>query len=165
MVICGRWLVVCFFFFQAEDGIRDLIVTGVQTCALPIYRRSSPPAVPHQLGAVHAAGGDGRPVPAGEGRCRWQVSLGGRLWSFPAGRQQCHAGGTCREPPDRDLPDSARRPGSPERVALTRKSAPEGRGRSRDCATGASAYWAAYLLENCLTIASASGSAIMCMWL
>src|SRR5206468_8904908 len=27
----------CFFFFQAEDGIRDLIVTGVQTCALPIY--------------------------------------------------------------------------------------------------------------------------------
>src|SRR5206468_9555173 len=25
------------FFFQAEDGIRDLIVTGVQTCALPIW--------------------------------------------------------------------------------------------------------------------------------
>src|SRR2546430_3409472 len=25
------------FFFQAEDGIRDLTVTGVQTCALPIY--------------------------------------------------------------------------------------------------------------------------------
>src|SRR5256886_10265202 len=31
---------VVFFFFQAEDGIRDLTVTGVQTCALPIsYRR------------------------------------------------------------------------------------------------------------------------------
>src|SRR5256886_11175455 len=29
-------LVCCFFFFQAEDGIRDLTVTGVQTCALPI---------------------------------------------------------------------------------------------------------------------------------
>src|SRR6266576_2925620 len=28
-----------FFFFQAEDGIRDLYVTGVQTCALPILRR------------------------------------------------------------------------------------------------------------------------------
>src|SRR2546430_4666624 len=28
--------VVIFFFFQAEDGIRDLTVTGVQTCALPI---------------------------------------------------------------------------------------------------------------------------------
>src|SRR2546430_3326315 len=32
--------IVCtfFFFFQAEDGIRDLTVTGVQTCALPISR-------------------------------------------------------------------------------------------------------------------------------
>src|SRR5688572_10959091 len=28
--------IVFFFFFQAEDGIRDLTVTGVQTCALPI---------------------------------------------------------------------------------------------------------------------------------
>src|SRR5690349_25141243 len=28
-----------FFFFQAEDGIRDLYVTGVQTCALPICKR------------------------------------------------------------------------------------------------------------------------------
>src|SRR5437773_5888399 len=30
-------LYVCFFF-QAEDGIRDRDVTGVQTCALPIFR-------------------------------------------------------------------------------------------------------------------------------
>src|SRR2546430_13750006 len=30
-----------FFFFQAEDGIRDLTVTGVQTCALPIYGAKS----------------------------------------------------------------------------------------------------------------------------
>src|SRR2546429_1372477 len=29
-------LVLFFFFFQAEDGIRDVAVTGVQTCALPI---------------------------------------------------------------------------------------------------------------------------------
>src|SRR5438309_6845824 len=28
---------ILFFFFQAEDGIRDGTVTGVQTCALPIY--------------------------------------------------------------------------------------------------------------------------------
>src|SRR2546425_8108868 len=28
-----------FFFFQAEDGIRDKLVTGVQTCALPISRQ------------------------------------------------------------------------------------------------------------------------------
>src|SRR2546427_6157198 len=36
-----------FFFFQAEDGIRDLTVTGVQTCALPIsagHRRTCPRA-------------------------------------------------------------------------------------------------------------------------
>src|SRR5207248_4861137 len=30
---------LCFFFFQAEDGIRDRTVTGVQTCALPIFLR------------------------------------------------------------------------------------------------------------------------------
>src|SRR2546422_11458161 len=30
-----------FFFFQAEDGIRDVAVTGVQTCALPIYHLRS----------------------------------------------------------------------------------------------------------------------------
>src|SRR2546430_8440324 len=32
---------MCFFFFQAEDGIRDLTVTGVQTCALPICMNTS----------------------------------------------------------------------------------------------------------------------------
>src|SRR2546430_14476116 len=32
--------ILVFFFFQAEDGIRDLTVTGVQTCALPISRRT-----------------------------------------------------------------------------------------------------------------------------
>src|SRR3989449_1477543 len=41
-----------FFFFQAEDGIRDVAVTGVQTCALPIYppgaqtQRARPAASP-----------------------------------------------------------------------------------------------------------------------
>src|SRR5256886_13560752 len=54
-----------FFFFQAEDGIRDLTVTGVQTCALPIseiepedvetlagpgpHARPPPPVVPPEL--------------------------------------------------------------------------------------------------------------------
>src|SRR5256885_10337836 len=33
---------LCFFFFQAEDGIRDYKVTGVQTCALPIYKHVGP---------------------------------------------------------------------------------------------------------------------------
>src|SRR3989441_2059464 len=72
----------CYFFFQAEDGIRDKLVTGVQTCALPIYdpqrlhlrsRRS------RHRGAVRAAAagvGDGhrrgaelrRAAPYGGGR-------------------------------------------------------------------------------------------------
>src|SRR5262249_59983013 len=34
------FFVFCVFFFQAEDGIRDWSVTGVQTCALPIYALS-----------------------------------------------------------------------------------------------------------------------------
>src|SRR5438132_10364414 len=35
-MIMSRSVLVVFFFFQAEDGIRDHCVTGVQTCALPI---------------------------------------------------------------------------------------------------------------------------------
>src|SRR5262249_59365996 len=34
---CVAVVLVIFFFFQAEDGIRDWSVTGVQTCALPIF--------------------------------------------------------------------------------------------------------------------------------
>ena len=47
------------FFFQAEDGIRDTSVTGVQTCALPIYpflnREPLEPSVPKQktIGTTH----------------------------------------------------------------------------------------------------------------
>src|SRR5215203_4232308 len=37
----------CLFFFQAEDGIRDIGVTGVQTCALPIWSGHSPLAAHH----------------------------------------------------------------------------------------------------------------------
>src|ERR1039457_7405085 len=42
----------CFFFFQAEDGIRDYKVTGVQTCALPIY-------LPERDDAIALPVGDG----------------------------------------------------------------------------------------------------------
>ena len=38
IIVVGKWLV---FFFQAEDGIRDTSVTGVQTCALPIFLSKS----------------------------------------------------------------------------------------------------------------------------
>src|SRR5256885_4166811 len=40
---CLHWrslILDFFFFFQAEDGIRDYKVTGVQTCALPIWSRA-----------------------------------------------------------------------------------------------------------------------------
>src|SRR2546430_16928174 len=39
MLTC-RIDICLFFFFQAEDGIRDLTVTGVQTCALPIFDKT-----------------------------------------------------------------------------------------------------------------------------
>src|SRR5207244_6890853 len=47
-LLCMFIIVFFFFFFQAEDGIRDDLVTGVQTCALPIslrerrFRRCAP---------------------------------------------------------------------------------------------------------------------------
>src|SRR5690348_7569335 len=44
-------LVFLFFFFQAEDGIRDGRVTGVQTCALPIYLEQVHEAAGVDLGA------------------------------------------------------------------------------------------------------------------
>src|SRR2546430_10597149 len=60
MRLC-RLGVVLVFFFQAEDGIRDLTVTGVQTCALPISlrvgrgkARESIPVVPVEVAVVEA---------------------------------------------------------------------------------------------------------------
>src|SRR2546430_9588929 len=47
---------VLFFFFQAEDGIRDLTVTGVQTCALPISGAAAQLVV--DAPALVALGGD-----------------------------------------------------------------------------------------------------------
>src|SRR3989441_5088799 len=64
-----------FFFFQAEDGIRDKLVTGVQTCALPISRPGSVVAcggagrlaLSEGLPSLHAARGGGRPPHDGDG--------------------------------------------------------------------------------------------------
>src|SRR6266436_3463483 len=45
-----------FFFFQAEDGIRDVAVTGVQTCALPILLHAIEHDVqPEKFGTIPAA--------------------------------------------------------------------------------------------------------------
>src|SRR5256886_12657275 len=84
-----------FFFFQAEDGIRDLTVTGVQTCALPIFALQLGQPVPaglelkrklaHKLvfSKLHAALG---------GRLQWAVSGGAPLSRDIA--EFFHAGGT-----------------------------------------------------------------------
>src|SRR2546430_11031920 len=66
-----------FFFFQAEDGIRDLTVTGVQTCALPICH-------PQTAGARRRAG-------SASGRhSRTRRTSGGRR--SPAGLEGGHGG-------------------------------------------------------------------------
>src|SRR5256712_1878682 len=56
MVSCGTAgsQIIFFFFFQAEDGIRDLIVTGVQTCALPICRNTSTTSIAWSAAADQA---------------------------------------------------------------------------------------------------------------
>src|SRR3989442_12261037 len=41
MIFQSQFRAILFFFFQAEDGIRDADVTGVQTCALPIFLAES----------------------------------------------------------------------------------------------------------------------------
>src|SRR2546429_4706078 len=50
---------VKMFFFQAEDGIRDVAVTGVQTCALPISFLAPGKARIHGGGGVENAEGTG----------------------------------------------------------------------------------------------------------
>src|SRR2546425_4227882 len=49
-------LIFIFFFFQAEDGIRDKLVTGVQTCALPI----SLAGLAQTFGSADGTGSDAR---------------------------------------------------------------------------------------------------------
>src|SRR5688572_31531851 len=50
---------IFFFFFQAEDGIRDLTVTGDQTCALPILETPLQPGAPARLARLPGTGTGG----------------------------------------------------------------------------------------------------------
>src|SRR5256885_8415239 len=56
----GYFFFFFFFFFQAEDGIRDYKVTGVQTCALPIFRAGSirQQAARSSTGSCHSSAPD-----------------------------------------------------------------------------------------------------------
>src|SRR3989475_13218519 len=112
-----------FFFFQAEDGIRDLTVTGVQTCALPICARPGPRRA------------DVRLCGAQEGS--FFKSLPAR--GFLDEKRNCKVQAT-REPPDpRRLPsldlrqglqESAGRDGRPQCTSLTCTAIPARRSRS-----------------------------------
>src|SRR6266850_144339 len=72
-----RTIALTYFFFQAEDGIRDYKVTGVQTCALPIWTRfesvsdkAAPGDFPAMIfqAACAADGSERREAPAGSAR-------------------------------------------------------------------------------------------------
>src|SRR5205823_11032450 len=67
----------CVFFFQAEDGIRDKLVTGVQTCALPICAgwcvRHRPVPGRRGGGATARAGAPQRGLQIGRASCRERV--------------------------------------------------------------------------------------------
>src|SRR5256885_5398659 len=95
----GKYRQLVFFFFQAEDGIRDYKVTGVQTCALPICRRE------------RAAGGD---APAREARAE------------PVLRGKWRSGQRHRLPPRRRRGAEARG-GRRAQVRRDRKSVVEGK--------------------------------------
>src|SRR6266536_2339622 len=88
MLLEGTGLFRSFFFFQAEDGIRDPLVTGVQTCALPISARPAR-RVAGAAGRDSDAGGDAQPEPSRRGgdrglrRARDPPSAGGiKEWGW-----------------------------------------------------------------------------------
>src|SRR5207247_6774383 len=87
------------FFFQAEDGIRDPLVTGVQTCALPIWL-GAPPSPPVEERSVAALPPASPAPPAAQGPP--PLDLQGLLRATPRtidrreiGRASCRGGGSC----------------------------------------------------------------------
>src|SRR6266404_651516 len=86
------------FFFQAEDGIRDKLVTGVQTCALPISGGGMEPEpagdLRRQLALEHGAPGDDDARKARHpGACddRFEVVVEARVREIRADVGQLHA--------------------------------------------------------------------------
>src|SRR4030043_1815686 len=80
------WLTLVVFFFQAEDGIRDVAVTGVQTCALPISLRATATAPAVEIEVIDAAGG--LPLDQiGRASCRERVEISGGAVSLKKKKQ------------------------------------------------------------------------------
>src|SRR5882762_2842965 len=73
-----------FFFFQAEDGIRDSSVTGVQTCALPIY--TSKRAMPASMLLTNTFAYQKKPM---------LVAISSSLTEL-TGRPRCHIHAVCK---------------------------------------------------------------------
>src|SRR5207249_11444408 len=68
------------FFFQAEDGIRDRNVTGVQTCALPIWFEIVPATIMYEIGSYSLPGRYshwtfGKAYQIGRASCRERVKI------------------------------------------------------------------------------------------
>src|SRR2546429_7355253 len=87
--------VVLFFFFQAEDGIRDVAVTGVQTCALPICdhilnSRSGPSVSCEVASASVLAGGSFDSLPGSP------VCNGPSATALPPRSEERRVGKECR---------------------------------------------------------------------
>src|SRR3989449_7873975 len=72
-----------FFFFQAEDGIRDVAVTGVQTCALPIYHLLAASSGDEAERAGRAGGLSAGGQEAGRGGLRTGEGRGGGRGKSP----------------------------------------------------------------------------------
>src|SRR5271168_1470020 len=76
--------VFLFFFFQAEDGIRDRTVTGVQTCALPIWLRNPWGTRPRRHGRRLQGKADrGQSDRGAEDDPRWRPHLAGGTFAVP----------------------------------------------------------------------------------
>src|SRR6476620_6914025 len=111
-VSCSALYSYLFFFFQAEDGIRDIVVTGVQTCALPI---SSPTCAPREETADEGQVDSQGRRRAGGGRNRARRARRLVRLRLAAALE----GGRAR-PADRRHEDAARRPEGERAVRLGR---------------------------------------------
>src|SRR2546422_690600 len=119
---------IFFFFFQAEDGIRDVAVTGVQTCALPISQRGGPARADRRRNT-----GKQNNVPEREHREREQVGHRSMLALSLRGISHCPSGLASTVPREQRRMRSFRSVAAAKKAAVAVNSRRVGRlhGRSR----------------------------------